>query len=60
MDMFNTPTRTITCRLEQNENIVNNADGGSTRRVREYLATLTDPNSVGMNQSGLIEDGLSA
>ena len=31
-----------------------------TQDVRDYAATLNDPNSVGMTLSGVIEDGLPA
>jgi phosphomethylpyrimidine synthase len=31
-----------------------------TQDVRDYAATLNDPNSIGMSMSGTIEDGLSA
>jgi phosphomethylpyrimidine synthase len=31
-----------------------------TQDVRDYAATLNDPNSVGMTQSGIIADGLPA
>jgi len=31
-----------------------------TQDVRDYAATLNDPNSMGMTISGTIEDGLSA
>jgi phosphomethylpyrimidine synthase len=31
-----------------------------TQDVRDYAATLNDPNSVGMSMSGTLEDGLSA
>ena len=31
-----------------------------TQDVRDYAATLNDPNSVGMTQSGVIADGLPA
>jgi phosphomethylpyrimidine synthase len=30
-----------------------------TQDVRDYAATLNDPNSVGMTQSGIIEDGMA-
>jgi phosphomethylpyrimidine synthase len=31
-----------------------------TQDVRDYAATLNDPNGVGMSVSGVIEDGLAA
>jgi len=31
-----------------------------TQDVRDYAATLNDPNSVGMSVSGVLEDGLPA
>ncbi len=30
-----------------------------TQDVRDYAATLNDPNSVGMSMSGVIEDGMA-
>jgi phosphomethylpyrimidine synthase len=31
-----------------------------TQDVRDYAATLNDPNSVGMSVNGIIEDGMAA
>jgi phosphomethylpyrimidine synthase len=31
-----------------------------TQDVRDYAATLNDPNSMGMTQAGIIEDGMAA